>query len=162
MKERLRVIEPVVKRARVEIPIAEAFRLFTRGMGEWWPLGVHSIAADTHEGRVQAEDVVFEDREGGRIYERMSDGSEGTWGYVITWDPPTRVVFSWKPNLTEGPSTEVEVRFNSFARGTEVELEHRGWEHYREEGVEHREGYDTGWARILDLFKAAGERRLYA
>jgi uncharacterized protein YndB with AHSA1/START domain len=155
MKDRAGVIEPVVKRMQVKIPIGEAFRLFTQGMGEWWPLETHSIAADTYAGHVQAEGVVFEDREGGRIYERMSDGSEGTWGYVITWDPPTRVVFSWKPSLTEGPFTEVEVRFISFEGGTEVELEHRGWDRFGAEAVGRRDGYDSGWAWILDLFRAA-------
>jgi len=157
MKERA-AIEAVVKKTRVVLGVDEAFQLFTRDMGRWWPLGTHSIAADTHEGRVTAEGVVFEEREGGRIYETLSDGSEGTWGRVLAWEPPTRVVFSWKPNLTAGPHTEVEVRFRSAGDVTEVELEHRGWEAFGEDAAALREGYDSGWPRVLEMFRSAASR----
>jgi uncharacterized protein YndB with AHSA1/START domain len=148
-------MKPLVKSVSVDLPIDRAFQLFTRGMGGWWPLDTHSIAEDTRGGRVKAKDVVFEERAGGRIYETMSDGSEGTWGRVLTWEPPRRVVFSWKPNLTDGPHTEVEVRFTSAASGTEVELEHRGWERLGDAAALRRAEYDTGWGGVLELFQTA-------
>jgi uncharacterized protein YndB with AHSA1/START domain len=157
MKGRAAVIDPVVKTVRVALPVEEAFRLFTRDMGKWWPLETHSIAADTHEGRVSTDGIVFEEHEAGRIYETMSDGSDATWGYVVTWEPPSRVVFSWKPNLTEGPETEVEVRFTPVERGTDVELQHQGWERFGEEAMARRGAYDSGWPRVLQLLKARAE-----
>jgi len=155
MKDRTAAIEAVVKKTRVSLGLEEAFQLFTRGMGQWWPLETHSIAADSHHGRVTAEDLVFEEREGGRIYETMSDGSEGTWGSILVWEPPSRVVFSWKPNLSDGPHTEVEVRFRPAGDATEVELEHRGWEAFGEDASARREGYDSGWPGVLEMFETA-------
>ena len=61
-------------------PLADTFALFTDGLDGWWPLHTHSIAADTFEGRVQAESITFEKRPGGRLLERMSDGTEAPWG----------------------------------------------------------------------------------
>ena len=151
------MIEPVVKSVRVALDRERAFRLFTGGMGTWWPLETHSIAAGTYEGRLTAEDLVFEEREGGRIYEKLSDGSEGTWGFVQVWDPPARVVFTWNPNLNDTPRTEVEVRFTEKPDGTEVVLEHRGWEALGEIGPSQREAYDSGWPGVLELFRVTGE-----
>jgi uncharacterized protein YndB with AHSA1/START domain len=148
-------LEPVVRSVQVELPVEEAFELFTAGMSTWWPLHVHSLAVDTFEGRVKAERVVFEQREGGRIYEVMSDGKEGSWGTVLQWEPPARVVFSWKPNLSDDPPTEIEVRFRATAEGTEVELEHRGWERLGAAASPRRERYETGWTRLLEIFRAA-------
>lgn len=155
MQGRGTMIEPVVKRVRVALGREKAFRLFTGGMGTWWPLDTHSIAADTYEGRLNAVELVFEERLGGRIYEKLSDGSEGTWGTVQVWDPPARVVFTWKPNLTDDPYTEVEVGFTEIASGTEVVLEHRGWEVLGEIAARQRDGYDSGWPRVLEIFARA-------
>ncbi|HJR45488.1 MAG TPA: SRPBCC family protein [Actinomycetota bacterium] len=155
MREQVTLMEPVVKTVRVDLGIEDAFRLFTAGMGTWWPLERHSIAVDSLEERVTADSLVFEEREGGRIYEVMSDGAEGTWGRVQAWEPPNRVVFSWKPNLTDGPYTEVEVRFTSIGAGSEVVLEHRGWEQFGDTAERYRNGYDSGWPGVLELFKTA-------
>jgi uncharacterized protein YndB with AHSA1/START domain len=148
-------IDPVVKKVRVHLGIEDAFRLFTQGMGQWWPLDTHSIAADTHDGRIKAEGLVFEGHTGGRIYERMSDGSEGLWGHVLLWEPPNRVVFSWNPSLIDRPHTEVEVRFFPAGDATDVELEHRGWERLGADGPGKRGAYDSGWPALLELFRAA-------
>ncbi len=147
-------IEPVRISVRVSRAPDVAFRAFTEEMARWWPLNTHSIAADTFEGKVTADMVVFEGRPGGRIYERMSDGREADWGRVLSWDPPHRVVFSWKPNLRPEPFTEVEVRFFPDGLGTRVELEHRGWEKLGERGPVQREGHQSGWVPVLDRFAA--------
>lgn len=152
-------IAPVHVSIRVERGIEDAFRIFTEGITTWWPLQTHSVAADTYEGKVRAETVFFEGRVGGRIYERMEDGREADWGKVLTWEPPHRVVFSWKPNLKPVPPTEVEVRFTPDGSGTRVHLEHRGWEHLGEAGFEKRRGYETGWPGVLGRFvERAGSR----
>jgi DNA-binding transcriptional ArsR family regulator/uncharacterized protein YndB with AHSA1/START domain len=152
------VIEPVVKTVRVDLTQQQAFELFTEGMGRWWPLQTHSIAVDTHEGRVRAESLIFEPREGGRIYEVMSDGQEGDWGTVLEWNPPSRVVFSWKPNLSDGPWTEVEVRFAASGNGTKVELVHRGWERFGIAGSGRRQAYEEGWVGLLELYREAARQ----
>lgn len=155
------ITPPLIKRALVELPPEQAFELFTEGMGRWWPLHSHSIAADSHEGRLQATGLIFEPHRGGRIYEVMSNGTEGDWGTVLAWEPPKRVVFSWKPSLADRPFTEVEVRFTGSEVGTEVELEHRGWEKLGDEGARLREGYDSGWPTILEILSGfAGTQKM--
>src|SRR5690606_32700248 len=56
-------IEPVVKVRTVAIPVERAFELFTRRMGEWWPLATHSIAG------TDVTALRFEERVGGRVTE---------------------------------------------------------------------------------------------
>jgi uncharacterized protein YndB with AHSA1/START domain len=148
-------MEPLRASITVRRAPAEAFRMFTRDMGTWWPLELHSLAADEHQGRVRTTSLSFEEREGGRIVERMSDGTEGTWGTVLAWDPPARLVIAWKPNMSAAPPTELEVRFTSQGAGTLVELEHRGWERLGEVAEEARASYGEGWAGVLSMFAAA-------
>ena len=149
------MIEPIRASVIVRCPPDEAFRVFSREMGAWWPVERLSMAADIHEGRVKVESVVIEEREGGRIYEVMSDGVEGTWATVLAWDPPNRLVLAWKPNLTDNPPTEIEVTFTPDGDGTRVDLEHRGWERLGALAEEARSGYGEGWTGVLALFAAA-------
>ena len=135
----------------------DAFRVFTRNIGTWWPVGDFSMAHDRQEEGVKVESLVFEEREGGRVYEVMSDGTEGTWGIVLAWDPPRRLVLAWKPNLTDNPPTELEITFSLDGDGTLVELEHRGWERLGEFAQQAREGYGEGWTGVLSLFAHAAE-----
>jgi uncharacterized protein YndB with AHSA1/START domain len=154
--------EPVVQSVEVELPVDQAFELFTTGMTNWWPLKTMSIAADTFEGRLDASSVSFEARLGGRVLENLSDGASLPWGEVIVWEPPTRFVMTWKPNLEAGPSTEVEVHFSSTSDGgTLVRLEHRGWERLGVAGAAKKSGYREGWGRILTIYRdeATSRRR---
>ena len=149
-------VPPVLRTVTVSRPVEEAFRIFTEETGSWWPLGTHSRSAAGHRGEeVKAETVVIEGRVGGRIYEVMSDGTEASWGEVIAWEPPHRVVFSWKPNPRPEPPTEVEVTFIAHDVGTRVDLEHRGWERLGEAAAQAREDYTQGWPRVLAAFERA-------
>lgn len=149
------MIDPIHASVTVRRGPEDAFRIFTQDMGTWWPLHVHSIAQDEFEGRVKAEAIVCEGREGGRIYEVMSDGAEGTWATIVAWDPPHRVVMAWKPTLTEGPSTEIEVTFVAEDGGTRVELSHRGWERLGDRAEAARSQYGDGWTGVLSRYAAA-------
>jgi uncharacterized protein YndB with AHSA1/START domain len=149
------VIDPVRATVTVRRTPEEAFRIFTRDMGSWWPLQAFSIAEDTHAGRVKAESVVFEERAGGRVVEVMSDGTEATWATVLSWDPPRRVILAWKPNLTDSPPTELEVTFTEDGDATRVDLEHRGWERLGALAREARTSYGDNWDGVLALFAAA-------
>jgi uncharacterized protein YndB with AHSA1/START domain len=148
------MIDPIQASVRVRRTPEDAFRIFTQDMGTWWPLEVHSIAQDELEGRVKAESIVCEGREGGRIYEVMSDGAEASWATIMTWDPPRRVVLAWKPNLTDGPSTELEVTFHPEDDGTRVDLTHRGWERLGDRAQQARESYGEGWGPVLERYAA--------
>ena len=105
--------------------------------------------------------MVFETREGGRVYDVGADGSECQWARVLAYEPPHRVVFSWDISLEwqiesdPGRTSEVEVRFIAEESDrTRVELDHRrldrhgeGWEGMRD-AVGSPEGWDLGLHRF--------------
>jgi uncharacterized protein YndB with AHSA1/START domain len=73
----------------------------------------------------------METRLGGRLFESFPAES-GTplveVGRVTTWEPPRRLVLTWRLlNFAPDESTEVEVRFESAGAGTRVTVQHRGW-----------------------------------
>jgi uncharacterized protein YndB with AHSA1/START domain len=141
-------LAPVVASVEVRSSPERTFELFTSELGAWWPLETHTIAAD--EGLdVRAVGARIEPGAGGRIIEAWSDGQEVTWGSVLAWEPPRRLLLSWNPNRTRTVSTEVEVTFRASPLGTLVRLEHRGWERLGERAIEARAGYEAGWPRVL-------------
>ena len=152
-------IEPVRKSVTVPCSLKDAFRVFTEDVGEWWPLEKHSVAA-SEEREADASGAVLESREGGEMYEVMSDGSHGHWATVLEWEPPSRLVLAWQPNPNRPAPTEVEITFSELGDGrTRVDLEHRGWERLGEEGPESREDYDGGWVVTLQRFASAASSR---
>ena len=153
------MIDPIRRSVVVACTVDQAFTVFTEGMGGWWPTDAFSRAADRDEDQVKTERVVVEPWQGGRIFETMSDGSEGGWGTVLVWDPPNRLVMAWKPNRTELPPTEVEVQFIEQDDGrTRVDLEHRGWERLGELARQARSEYTNGWPLVFDeRFAAAAD-----
>ena len=143
-------IAAIRKTIRVEADPDHAFRVFTDGIGRWWPLDRYSI----HEE--DAETVVLEAREGGRLYERSRTGAEAVWGEILECDPPRLLRYTWHPGYEEGaPVTEIEVRFEPEGNGTRVEFEHRGWERLGDSAPEKQRGYDEGWDDVLPRYAAA-------
>lgn len=145
-------IEPVRKQLKVNLPVEAAFRLFTEGIGRWWPIGTHSVGED------QAEACFMEGWEGGRIVEVLKDGSQSEWGKVLVWDPFQKVIFSWYPGREPDTAQEVTVTFSEIPSGTQVELVHVGWETLGDKAEASREGYDSGWDFVLAKYivEAAG------
>jgi uncharacterized protein YndB with AHSA1/START domain len=138
----------------VDAPIDRAFSVFTEGIGSWFPPEYNLL-------QVEIAERVFEPQEGGRIYDRGTDGSECHWARVLAYEPPSRVVFSWdispqwQIETDPDKTSEVEVRFvEESSSRTRVELEHRnldrhgeGWEQIRESV-----GGEGGWPGCLQRF----------
>ncbi|MEJ7728556.1 MAG: SRPBCC family protein [Polyangiaceae bacterium] len=142
----------------VAAPQDIAWRVFTEQIGTWWPLAHYKI------GSAKAVDAVVEPRVGGRWYERGEDGSDCSWGSVLVWEPPRRLVLTWditadwKYDPTLG--TEIEVQFIPAGEGrTRVELEHRKLDRYGDRRDEMRRVFDTegDWGRLLQMFAQAAE-----
>ena len=114
--------DPIRQSVMVDCPIDDAFRLFTEEFAEWWPLATHSLAPG------ESDHCEIEPWTGGRIYEESSSGRKREWGRILTWDPPRKLEFSWRPGRDSERET-VEVRFSEEREGTRVTLVHRNWEH---------------------------------
>jgi uncharacterized protein YndB with AHSA1/START domain len=139
-------LEPVQRAVTVAVAPERAFEVFTRGLGSWWPFDLHSITGGPDE-------LVFEEREGGEVYE-LKDGGRLHWAFVTAWDPPRRVALEWKVNPDAAAPTDVEVTFLPDGDGTRVTLVHTGWERLGEEAAAGREGYAGGWARVLGRYES--------
>ena len=139
--------EPLRYRFGVGCPVERAFELWTVGAGVWWPMATHSVS-----GRRDSV-LVIEPGPGGRVYERTAGGQQFSWGTVVAWEPPVRLVCEW---LVGDTATELEVRFAADGEsGTVVVIEHRGWERFGEAGGDRRDRNDRGWSGVLPLFAAA-------
>ena len=137
------------KSIHVARPVDVAFKVFAEEMSGWWPL---------HDGFAyagdKAKDIIVEGREGGRFYERATDGEEFDIGTVVVWDPPSRMVITWSQDDWAAP-TEVEVAFAPDRDGTRVDLEHRGWDRVGARGAEGQTGWDDGWDFVLSKYADA-------
>lgn len=135
----------------LEVPLERAFRVFTERFDHIKPREHNMLAVDIAQS-------VFEPQVGGRIYDRGVDGSECQWGRVLTYDPPTRLVFSWdisprwQIETDLARSSEVQVRFIAEGeRRTRVELEHRHLDRHGEgwQGLAAGVRGDQGWPLYL-------------
>lgn len=143
-------VAPVTKTIHVGCTPEDAFRVFTREIGSWWPTETHSL----HPGEVR--EVIWEERVGGAVYDVTNDGRRGSWGEVLEWEPPTRFVIAWLVDgRPVGESTELEVRFAPDEGGTRVDLEHRHWERLGEGAASKRGSYDEGWDFVLGCYERA-------
>jgi uncharacterized protein YndB with AHSA1/START domain len=110
----------------VALPPAAAFDVFTREVDLWWRRGVRFRNAPGDAGI-----VLIEPRLDGRLFESYGSGGDERVieiGRVTTWEPPHRLVLTWR-NATFAPHerTEVEVEFRAARDGTDVAVTHRGW-----------------------------------
>ena len=140
-------LSPIVKTIDVRRTSADAFRLFTEEIGNWWPLATHS-RAQSAKGQ-EAVRATIEPRVGGRIYETLATGEELEWGEVLAYEPGALFRMAW--HLGRPQATEVTVRFE--ARGDSscrVTLTHAKWEKLGETAAEMRQGYSGGWVEVFE------------
>ena len=145
-------LPPIRRSVTVSWDQETAFKRFTDEFASWWPSRTHSIGGE------YLERIVFEQREGGRIYEEHCDGRRFQWGQVTRWDPPQRVSFMWHPSRDPSTAQEVEIEFIKESVGTTLQLVSSGWERWGKGARRARRGYDVGWGYVLDVW--AGRRTL--
>ena len=140
----------VRKSVKVERPVEHAFRVYTEGIGGWWPYAkIHSVAEEN------VETVILEGHEGGRLFERTKTGEEHTWGTILVWDPPQRILHSWHPGRGEQMAQQVEVTFTPEDEGTRVDLVHTGWEALGDGAADAVASYESGWETVLRRYVEA-------
>ena len=134
-------VPPIRQQVVVQLPAAEAFALFTAGIGGWWPMARHSVFGE-------GSSVAFE---GARLIERSGERS-AVWGTVREWTPGERLSFTWHPGSEMDQASLVQVSFTPSEDGTLVTLEHSGWEVYADPQAA-RDQYDNGWPLVLARYQ---------
>ncbi|MBL8553193.1 MAG: SRPBCC domain-containing protein [Phenylobacterium sp.] len=108
---------------RVKATPERAFAAFTDEIGEWWR------ASPLFETTPRPGTLSFEPGPEGRLIETRAGGKVFEIGRIRAWEPPGRLVFSWRQaNFPLDLHTEVEVRFEAVGEETRVSIEHRGFD----------------------------------
>jgi uncharacterized protein YndB with AHSA1/START domain len=120
-------------------------------MHEWSPRDHSLTGARTN--------IIVESHVGGRWYETGADGTEASWGKVLAWEPPRRMVLAWQLSASFSFDatlvTEVEIRFEAVeGNATRVEFEHRNLERYGDAAPDIFQSLDgeDGWGGSLQNY----------
>jgi uncharacterized protein YndB with AHSA1/START domain len=149
MSSRGNALPPVRHQVQVRLAPSDAFALFTEQMARWWPFRGHSCFDE------DAVDVRFDPCAGGAVTEIARDGRHMAWGTITEWSPPCGFAMRWCPGLDAAEATLLRVSFVPAAGGTEVRIEHGGWEARGAAAVAKREQYDGGWPATLMAYANA-------
>ena len=136
---------------RVRASPERAFAVFTGEIGAWWRPSPLFQTTPRAPGR-----LAFEGGEGGRLIETLASGKVFEIGRVLAWEPPARVVFSWRQaSFPPELATEVEVRFEAVGAETRVSVEHRGFDRVPLESAA-RHGFPDAalLARLAEFWQA--------
>ncbi|MET9628481.1 SRPBCC domain-containing protein [Lentzea sp. NPDC006480] len=116
-------VPDVSKSVTVHAPIEQAFAIFAEKPLEWWP--------PTHVFVKDRQSITIEPEVGGRYYETGADGEEIAWGTITEWNPPKRLVMTWRvgpgwrPIFDDVKASFIEVDFVAVDENTtEVRLTH--------------------------------------
>lgn len=108
---------------RVKASPSRAFAVFVEEIGDWWRPNMLFQTTPRPPGR-----LAFEPREGGWLTETLANGKVFEIGRIRIWEPPERLVFSWRQaSFPLDLHTEVEVCFAAVGDETRVSVEHRGF-----------------------------------
>lgn len=161
---------PAGDQARVSVSVAvapaDAFRIFTEEIDQWWRRGSKYRVSGKGRGILHLEAGV-----GGRLFEEIASAGGPRvieTGRVTAWEPPARLVLEWRGvNFAPSETTEVEVTFDPAPSGTLVTVTHRGWSRIRPDHPA-RHGADVPafvrslgmwWGELMaSLREHAGER----
>ena len=142
---------------RVKATPARAFAAFVEEIGAWWrpsPL----FQTTPRPGRLS-----FEPGEHGRLIETREGGKVFEIGRIRVWEPPHRLVFSWRQaNFPLDLHTEVEVGFEAVGEETRVSVEHRGFDQAPQGAARHGFPDEVLLLRLAEFWRmqiaAVGER----
>jgi uncharacterized protein YndB with AHSA1/START domain len=148
---------------RVKATPEQAFAAFVDEIGQWWRPNV-LFQTTPRPGVLSFEFKRGSPGEGGRLIETRAGGKVFEIGRIFAWEPPRRLVFSWRQaSFPLDLHTEVEVGFEAVGDETRVSIEHRGFAQVpAEHAARHRMPDQVLLMRLADFWRdqiaAVGER----
>lgn len=147
---------------RVAATPERAFEVFTAEIGAWWrPNGLFAFHP-RGSGHLN-----FEAGPAGRLTEELSSGASFEIGRVTLWEPPRRLVFTWRQaSFRPEQTAEVHVSFEARGGETRVTVEHLGWDRLPREHVALHgfpetvflQRYAEWWQALLASYQREAER----
>jgi uncharacterized protein YndB with AHSA1/START domain len=134
---------------RVKATPEQAFAAFVDEIGQWWRPNI--LFQTTPRPGV----LSFEPGEGGRLIETRAGGKVFEIGRILAWEPPRRLVFSWRQaSFPLDLHTEVEIGFEAVGDETRVSVEHRGFDRVpAESAARHRMPDQVLLMRLADFWR---------
>ncbi|HEY2357388.1 MAG TPA: SRPBCC domain-containing protein [Phenylobacterium sp.] len=134
---------------RVRATPERAFAGFVNEIGEWWRPN-ELFQTTPRPGRLS-----FEPGPAGRLIETREGGKVFEIGRIRVWEPPNRLVFSWRQaNFPVELHTEVEVAFEVVGEETRVSVEHRGFDQVPAGAARHGFPDEYLLMRLADFWRA--------
>jgi uncharacterized protein YndB with AHSA1/START domain len=134
---------------RVKATPEQAFQAFVEDIGEWWRPNI--LFQTTPRPGV----LSFAPGPDGRLIETRAGGKRFEIGKIRAWEPPRRLVFSWRQaNFPIDLHTEVEVCFEPVGEETRVSIEHRGFDQVpADSAARHRFPDELLLMRLADFWR---------
>ncbi|HEX3366365.1 SRPBCC family protein [Phenylobacterium sp.] len=134
---------------RVKASPERAFQAFVDEIGAWWR------PSPLFQTTPRPGVLSFEPGEGGRLIETRAGGKMFQIGRIVAWEPPSRLVFSWRQaNFPPDLHTEVEVGFEAVDGETRVSIEHRGFDQVPAGAARHGFPDQVLLMRLADFWRA--------
>jgi uncharacterized protein YndB with AHSA1/START domain len=138
---------------RVKVSPERAFQAFVDEIGAWWRPGL--LIQTTPRPGVLSFERPDAAGEGGRLIETRAGGKAFEIGRILAWDPPRRLMFSWRQaNFPPDLHTEVEVAFQAVGEETRVSIEHRGFDQVPAGAARHGFSDQVLLMRLADFWRA--------
>lgn len=150
--------EPLRHSVEIAAPRTHVFEVLTRELADWWPREF-TFSGDRFRG------ASIDHLEGGDWFEVNEAGVKLSWGSVLHWQAPERLLLTWRVSVNRTQeaadnASQIEILLKELTPGsTSLELEHREFERHGTGADAMRTGMDSaeGWPAILDRLKVAAE-----
>ena len=150
--------EPLRHTVEIAAPRTHVFEVLTRELADWWPREF-TFSGDRFRG------ASIDHLDGGEWFEVNESGEKVSWGRVLHWDAPERLLLTWRVSVNRTQeaaenASEIEITLKELdGSSTLVELEHRDFERHGTGAEIMRTGMDSaeGWPAILQRLKDASE-----
>ncbi len=148
------MLAPISFTIEVPCPQAQAFDIFIRDMGSWWPLDKRAMSKMAGSA---AKELRVDPTQGGKIVEFGEDGSEHHWATITEYDPHDALAMAFHMGLPADKAGRVAVTFTPLTDDrTRVVLTHSDWEAYGDMAEMMINGYGSSWPMIFEeCYKAA-------